>query len=208
MDFTGIKNLVFDLGGVIINLDFSKTYNAFAQLLEKTVEETVNTFEKEHIFKLYETGKLSYPGFLDSIRSFGSPSLREKDIVNAWNALLLDIPRERIELLQRLRRKYKVFLLSNTNFTHIEKVNEILFASSGVKDLKDLFDITYLSYEIELAKPHKDIYEFVQRDAKLNPAETVFLDDTEVNLMVPEASGWKTIHVREPLTIIELLKDA
>jgi len=206
--FQSIKNIVFDLGGVIINLDFAKTYQKLAQLGNCTVEDTIQWVERTQLFKKYETGVLQEDTFFTFIKEAFAPTASFTQVEEAWNALLLDIPKERIQRIQGLRKKYALFLLSNTNYTHIKEVNRKLHQSAGVPDLSDLFDGLYYSYEMGLAKPHHTIYEHLLTDAKLNASETVFLDDTEVNLLAPKAAGWKTLHVKEPLTFIELLKNA
>lgn len=208
MKFDEIKNIVFDLGGVIINLDFQKTYRAFADLAGITLEETVNLFQKNEYFRKYETGQLQEKEFFSWLQSSFCPDASFDQIETAWNALLLDIPATRIDLIQALRGKYNLILLSNTNDTHIRKVNEILLDTTGIRKLDMLFDTIYYSYEIGLAKPEKTIYEFVGKESALNPAETVFLDDTLLNLGGAEQVGWKTLHVTHPLTILELLNDA
>lgn len=208
MDFSGIKNIVFDLGGVIINLDFNRTYAAFAKLTGKTETDIKELFDKENVFRRYETGALSEDAFFRFLNGNICRQASIFELKDAWNALLLDIPGNRIELLKQLKTKYKLYLLSNTNDTHIQKVNEVLTEVSGVEDLKHLFHKTYYSFEINLAKPSKKIYDFVTSDEKLDPKETVFLDDTYLNLTGASDAGWKVLHVRHPETILELLENA
>ncbi|MBX9850464.1 MAG: HAD-IA family hydrolase, partial [Cytophagaceae bacterium] len=126
---------------------------------------------------------------------------------NAWNALLLDMPLERIQLVQKLGKKYRTFLLSNTNDIHIQKVNQILFEASGMKKLDELFETAYYSYKINLGKPDVAIYEYVLKDKNLRPEETVFIDDNKDNIEGAKKAGLHVILVQDK-TIIELLKHA
>ncbi len=209
LEFSKVRNLIFDLGGVIINIDFDRTYNALARLADLSYEETLSFVKKEDLFYRFETGRLDEKGFFSLVRSSLCPGRDEEDVRQAWNALLMDIPRERIELLTRLRKKYRLYLLSNTNFTHILEVNNILSRNCGVPDLKDLFDKVYYSYEIDMVKPDVGIYRHVCEDSRLNPEETVFLDDMPPNLEGASHAGLLTLHVQpSPNSIIELLRNA
>jgi len=209
MEFSKVKNLVFDLGGVIINIDFDRTYRALATLAGLSYEDTLARVKKEELFYRFETGKLEEEEFLSLVRNAFCPKSGEDEIRQAWNALLLDIPRERIDLLSRLRKKYRLYLLSNTNYTHILEVNNILANSCGVGNLRDLFDKVYYSYEVNMVKPDVGIYKFVCEDSVLKPEETVFLDDMLPNLEGASSAGLHTLHVQpSPNSIIELLENA
>lgn len=209
MEFSNIKNLVFDLGGVIINIDFDRTYHALAALAGLSYEDTLALVKKEELFYRFETGRLEEREFLSLVRETFCPQHKEGEIRRAWNALLLDIPSERIDLLRRLRKKYRLYLLSNTNYTHILEVNNILNNSCGIGDLRELFDKVYYSYEVNMVKPDVEIYQFVCEDSKLKPEETVFLDDMLPNLAGASSAGLRTLHVQPtPKSIIELLEYA
>lgn len=208
MDFSKIKNIVFDLGGVIINIDFEKTYQALADLSGLSLDEARQKTKEQELFIKYETGRIEESDFIALVKESFCPNKSDTEIRYAWNALLMDIPAARIELLRKLKSQYNLYLLSNTNFTHIVEVNNILHSSCGVEDLKQLFDKVYYSYEINLLKPHVDIYEFICKDSGLNPAETVFLDDLPANLDGATKAGLHVLHVQEPMNILELLKNA
>jgi glucose-1-phosphatase len=208
MDFSNIKNLVFDLGAVIINIDFKLTWQGFAALAGKEINDIIEQFEKEQYFIRYETGEMDEPEFFNLLRAEVCPDASDDQIRDAWNALLLDIPIERIDLLQDLREKYNLYLLSNTNQTHIDKVNDILFETAGIVNLDQLFEKVYYSYEIKMAKPDVEIYDYLAADSSFEPKETIFLDDNLANVQGAEKAGWNTIHVKSPQTILELLVNA
>lgn len=208
MDFSSIKNIIFDLGGVIINIDFQYTFEAFARLGNTDILSTLKKFEDLDVFKRYEKGEFSDADLRNLLKKEFNTELSDAQIDKAWNALLLDIPKERVELIQRLKQKYRVFLLSNTNHIHIQEVNKILYRSTGIASLDDLFHTAYYSYKMKMGKPNVEIYEYVLQDQGLKPGETVFIDDNKDNISGALQAGIKTIHVEAPDTILELLKNA
>lgn len=208
MDFSGIKNLVFDLGGVIINIDMQLTYNAFARLCGKDIESTLQIFRDKAIFEKYELGNLTEVEFRNYVREHLGEHLTDEVIEDAWNELLLDLPAVRIDFIKKLKGKYRLFLLSNTNDLHIRKVDEILCEVCGHRSLHELFDKVYFSYEIGLNKPGVGIYNYVAEDQGLKPAETLLIDDTEPNIAGAREAGWQALHVKKPQTILELLANA
>lgn len=208
MNFSSIKNIVFDLGGVVINIDFQLTFDAFARATNKSSEFVKEKFLEGKVFERYEVGAVSDKEFRIIVRELLETNLSDEAIDKAWNALLLDIPLERVELIRKLRNKYKVYLLSNTNKIHIDGVNKILYDTSGVEDLEHLFDKVYYSWKILLSKPSVESYQEVLRDAGLAGEETLFLDDNLDNVEGARKAGIHALQVKASETIIELLKNA
>lgn len=203
-----IKNIVFDLGDVIINIDVPRTAQAFASLTGRELDEVIQIFRDGEVFSRFETGKLDAGAFRLYLRQLlGRTDWEDLQLDTAWNSLLLDIPAERIELIKKLNGQYRLFLLSNTSSIHVEAVNKILQQATGVGRLDDLFEKVYLSYEMGVMKPHKAIYEMMLEDAGLKAEETLFLDDNADNIRGAAEVGIQTIHVRKPLTILDYLKD-
>lgn len=208
LNFSSIKNIIFDLGGVIINIDPKRTYNAFAKLSNSDLESSVAKFQELKVFEKYEAGEFTNSEFRNFLKSALNLSQSDFEIDQAWNELLLDIPPERIELIQKLRDKYKLYLLSNTNNIHIIGVNQILQESTGIPHLNHLFDKVYLSYEMKQSKPYVEIYERVLNEQGLVASETLFIDDNKDNIEGAKLAGLQTIFVESPFTILELLKNA
>jgi epoxide hydrolase-like predicted phosphatase len=203
-----IKNIIFDLGDVILNIDVPVASLSFAKLSGKEQSEILTLFKENDLFRQFETGSLDENGFRNLIRKLVNfPDWTDEMIDTAWNSLLLDLPAERVELLKELRSKYRLFLLSNTSSIHITQVNKILEASTGVKKLDDLFDKVYLSYEMGLMKPDPNIYLQVLAEQNITAEETLFLDDNADNIKAAAALGIDTILVQKPVTILEYLKD-
>lgn len=203
-----IKNIIFDLGDVILNIDVPVASKSFAELSGREQAEILEIFSKNALFRQFETGELDEAGFRNYIRKIlDFTDLSDVAIDTAWNSLLLDLPPERVELLQKLAKNYRLFLLSNTSSIHITQVNKILEASTGIKKLDDLFEIVFLSYEMGLMKPDPKIYQQVLDQAGLIAEETLFLDDNRDNIESAAKLGIETIHVQKPVTILEYLQD-
>ena len=203
-----IKNIIFDLGDVILNIDVPVASLSFAELSGKQQEEILTLFKENDLFRKFETGHLDEAGFRNYIREILTfPDWTDEMIDTAWNSLLLDLPPERVDLLKNLRKKYRLFLLSNTSSIHITQVNKILEASTGVKKLDDLFEKVFVSYEMGLMKPDPQIYQDLLDEAGLKAEETLFLDDNLDNIKGAQTLGIATIHVQKPTTILEYLSD-
>ncbi|MCF0071018.1 HAD family phosphatase [Dyadobacter sp. CY261] len=203
-----IKNIIFDLGDVILNIDVPIASKSFADLSGREQSEILTIFKENELFRQFETGLLDEATFRNYVREIlNFPDLSDEAIDTAWNSLLLDLPPARVELLRKLATKYRIFLLSNTSSIHITQVNKILEASTGVEKLEDLFEIVFLSYEMGLMKPDIRIYQDVLDRAGLKAEETLFLDDNADNIRGAAQLGIDTIHVQKPVTILEYLKD-
>lgn len=203
-----IRNIIFDLGDVILNIDVPIASKSFADLSGREQGEILTIFKESEIFRQFETGAMDEPAFRNYVREIlNFPDLSDEAIDTAWNSLLLDLPPERVELLKKLAAEYRIFLLSNTSSIHITQVNKILEASTGVEKLEDLFETVFLSYEMGLMKPDTRIYEKVLDKAGLKAEETLFLDDNADNIRGAAQLGIQTIHVQKPVTILEYLKD-
>ncbi len=197
MNFNEIKNIIFDLGNVIINIDFALTYRAFEKLTTKNLQEVYEKFEAEQLWERYELGELTNQAFVSLLQKELEISASDQQIIDAWNALLLDIPKKRLELIERLAERYRLFILSNTSDLHIIDVNRILRESSSYNDLKELVEVAYYSFEMEQRKPDEAIYKSVLQDSDLKAEETLFLDDNYENIVGAKAVGLKVIHVQE-----------
>jgi putative hydrolase of the HAD superfamily len=203
-----IKNIIFDLGGVIMNLDVPKTIKAFNQLgIKNLVNDTGHNYQHSFFYD-FEVGYISEEQFLALLQnlSLGSPSFKE--IKEAWNAMILDIPQERIDLLQGLKEKYNLFLLSNTNSVHQKKyLNE--FNEKYKLPFNNLFQKSYYSHEIGIRKPNQEIFDFVLKDGRLIAEETLFVDDARSNIVSAQKVGIHTFQIENYNTtsILEKLKN-
>jgi epoxide hydrolase-like predicted phosphatase len=199
-----IRNIVFDLGGVILDIDFKRTEKAFIDLGITNFSELFGLGHAASFFKDHESGKITDDEFLDSLQKLAKHSLTADTVHKAWNALLISFPAERIELLKKLKNKYRLFLLSNTNAIHLAAFQKIYQDTFNYGSLSDLFEKVYYSHKIGMRKPNKEIYEYVLKDNQLEPEETLFIDDALVNVEAAKKSGMKGIHLQPGLTILDL----
>jgi FMN phosphatase YigB (HAD superfamily) len=209
-EFAQIKNIIFDLGAVIIPIDFNKTFQAFSDLSNLSIEEIKRRYMASNIFADFEKGLIGNYKFILEVRTLLglSSDISDQDIVDAWNVLLLQIPKERIERIQELATRYRLFLLSNTNPIHITEVHGILHSNTGIDRLEKIFEKVWYSYDLGLIKPHTNIYETVLKQKKLNAAETVFLDDNADNVAGAKKIGIEALLVTDENNLLQLLKHA
>ena len=188
-----IRNIVFDLGGVLVDLDFKAAINGLQKAGFANVKEQLQAFDREGIFQKFELGEMTAEEFRTAIRENSMVELTDEEVDALWNAMLLEVPREKLELILHLRGKYMVYLLSNTNSIHWDYVCKNAFNYRGFR-VEDYFEETFLSYEMHLAKPDKAIFEKVLSDANLLAEETLFIDDSEANCKAAQEVGIHAHH--------------
>lgn len=202
----GIKNIIFDLGGVLLNIDYQRTNKAFTDLGVKNFTELYSQFHANTLFEDLETGRVTEAGFLEQLRPHLPEGTTDQQIIAAWNAMLLDYPVARLQLLQQLRQHYNLYLLSNTNAIHLKAVNAILEKSRGIPSLAAFFDRSYYSHLIGFRKPEKEAYQLILDENNLQSAETLFIDDTLPNVDAALQLGIQAIHLQPPKTILDIFR--
>ena len=193
-----IKNIIFDFGGVIIDLHMNRTFDAFSNLSGIPAEKIISSYLKQQFLYDYEMGLISDEEFRMEMAKYLSIPFEADKIDAAWNEMLGVIPAVRINKIKELAGKYNVFLLSNTNAIHERAFTKILKDSTGVNTLDDLFQTAYYSHRLNLRKPNADIFELVIEKSNLVPHETVFLDDTLENVNAAISVGMKSIQILSP----------
>ncbi|MCE2741985.1 MAG: HAD-IA family hydrolase [Fluviicola sp.] len=200
---TNVDTIIFDLGGVILNLDYSLTTKAFQDLGLTNFEEMYAQANQTSIFDDLEIGKISAQHFINLVLPYLPVGTTANKVVHAWNAMILDFPKEHLELLMELKKTKKLYLLSNTNEIHIQAVNRSL-AKTTDKKLNSFFDKVYLSHEIGMRKPNAEIFDFVCKDQSINPTSAFFIDDTIRHVEGAKSSGLNTYHITGGETILDL----
>ena len=200
-----LKNILFDLGGVLLNLDMGKTRSAFAQLGWK--EENWKGISQSGylIFENLEIGLDSPVQFREQLRQILPGNPTDAEIDRAWNAMLIDFPAEIVDYLVRLKDRYRLYILSNTNELHLQRFRDIFEQSQGYS-LSMLFEKCYYSHEIGFRKPDAEAFKFVLKDAALDPSKTLFVDDLKHNTETAEKIGMKVLHI-EAGTLLERLPE-
>lgn len=187
-----LKNIIFDLGGVLINIDYKKTEKAFIGLGFENFEAMYSQFTADAIFERLETGKISNEDFYDKLISLNNNNITAAQIKIAWNKIVLNWRAVSLHFLETLSPKYNLFLLSNTNAIHHECFSNSLKIETNRVEIDSLFTKAYYSHEIHFRKPNADIFEFVAKDASINIAETLFIDDSSNNIDAAKLLGFKT----------------
>ena len=197
----GIKHIIFDLGGVLLNIDYKLTEQAFIDAGIKNFPELYGQLQQSALFDKFETGMITREEFIKAMKDASTTPLTEKQIIIAWNAMLLDFPVRRLQILQQLRLYYDLFLLSNTNEVHEEAFNDILMRAHGIPNIGVFFDKVYYSHRVGLRKPMREIFERVLEENGLKPEETLFIDDSPQHIAAAKETGIKTIYLEKGMTI-------
>lgn len=182
IDLKGIKNIIFDLGGVIININPKLTIQALKQLGIYQSDRLFTDLNASCALHKLELGKWSNYEFLSYLKQHSNKEITFHQITEAWNAMLLDIPAERIELLLHLKKNYKIFLLSNTNDIHYKYFQKTFLSATKGVSFQNFFDKAYFSFEIKLRKPSIDVFKYVLNDQNIKAQETLFIDDSIENI--------------------------
>ena len=200
----GIRNLLFDLGGVIINLDRQRCVDALTALGDEKADEMLDLSVQRGTLMDLEEGKISPSDFFKCMRQKIGKAVSDEEIVHALNELLIGIPLDRLTLLRKLRQRFNVMMLSNTNPIMFDTKIAECFAQEGLS-ITDYFDDVYLSYRLKSCKPDIAIFKKVIELSRIVPQETLFFDDTQKNLDAAASIGIKTIlvkHDRDKVTFI------
>lgn len=202
-----VKNIIFDFGNVLLNLDMGATEKQLTELLGGHYSHNAENNSYPDFFEKYEVGAMSEAAFLSGLQEMAEGTPNQEDLKAAWNAMLLDVPAPRLDMLLRLQKDYRVFLLSNTNKTHIDFVMDYLKRDYGITDWDTrYFEKTYYSHLVKMRKPDAEIYNFVLQDADLLAEETLFVDDNAANIKAAAALGWQTILHNDGRDITEVMQ--
>lgn len=190
-----IKNIIFDFGGVLVDLDRRKCIDAFLRIGAGAIAGYVDECRQEDLFHDLEVGNIGVAEFCEAVRrACPGCTATDADICDAWNALLAGIPRYRLERLAALRGEYRLALLSNTNPIHWSKSVSDYFTQCGLT-VNDYFGNIYLSYEMHMLKPDAEIFRKVLDDSGMNAGETLFIDDSAANCEGAKRLGINVMHI-------------
>lgn len=192
-----VKNIIFDLGNVVIDIHYNRTLEAFKKLGITDFEKAYTLFKQSDLFNLLETGKIKGEEFCNSLRTNGIGEITDEQIKDAWSMMLGELTAENYEFLKTVKKQYKTFLLSNTNEIHIEVFVKAIEKAFGRNVLPEMFDKVYYSHTVQLRKPTVEIYEFVLKDAGLNPRQTIFVDDLLENVEASRKVGILGYHLEK-----------
>ena len=201
-----IKNIIFDLGVVLIDLDVGRSEKAFRQFLDGQYEHAYKWLTENEVFLNFEKGIISGESFINALQRAVTPVPDPKLIINAWNALLVGIPKRRLTLLRKLKQQYRLFLLSNTNTIHLTWIRNHVKREHRVDDFDAyFFEKTYYSFELGMRKPEEDIFDFVLEDAGILASETLFIDDKRENVEAARKMGIQAMLLPDGVDVTALV---
>jgi glucose-1-phosphatase len=204
VNISEVKNIIFDWGGVITDLNVDSVILAFKNLGYYHFDEAFAHDVNRNYFLQFETGKITEPQFLQILHQHLNPEVTDPQILDAWNSILGDMPAERWTVLNEVKKSYRTFLLSNTNSLHVSFYAHKLSTIYGRKGFDHLFEKIYYSHIVGMRKPDRNIYEFVLQDSRLVPGETLFIDDNPENIAVALDLGIQTYHLAAPVTLTDI----
>lgn len=197
-----IKNIIYDFGGVLLNLDFKRSFDAFEKLGYSDFDQMFAQHNADDLFQKLETGKISNEDFYTQLAAIAPQPVTHVQLKDAWNAMLVNYRINSLKFLITLKNNYNLFLLSNTNAIHYDHFSQMLRGETGYQKLENFFSKAWFSHEIKRRKPDVATFEFVLNDAGLEAAETLFIDDSHSNLPNAESIDIKT-HLLKPAERIE-----
>ena len=202
-----VKNIILDLGGVLLNLNYQLTIDAFTNLGIENFQKLYTQANQSDLFNRLEKGEINGEEFVAGVKNYLPKSTKEQDIINAWNAMLLDLPEERLNFLLELKSKYNLVLLSNTNTIHLDFFHSQLDEVYGKKSLDAYFDNVYFSCDMGMRKPEPEIFDTVCKKEGFNPNETLFIDDSIQHIKGAASIGIQAHHLEiEKTDVIRLVR--
>ncbi|WP_430814125.1 HAD family hydrolase [Carboxylicivirga sp. RSCT41] len=196
-----IDAYLFDLGGVIVDISPAAAISAFSKLGLSNLEEQITHGHHNGLFKQYELGAVSTQDFIRQIKDLLPHTTTDEQIIDAWNQMLVELPLERLQIIESLKEQVPVYLLSNTNELHRSTFVRMAY---GIENIEAYFTKTFYSFEIKHSKPDKGAFEYVIANTGIKPERTLFLDDSQLNLDVADELGFQTVLVskNDPMTDI------
>ena len=199
------KAIIFDLGGVILNINYQNTVDEFLKLGVKNASIFYSKKVQTDLFNQIETGKITDEKFLSELQK-ETTTATSSQVKEAWNAMLLDLAKERISLLEKLKQDFPIFLLSNTNAIHISAIKQSL-GESAYTNFYNLFNKVYYSHEIGFRKPNKEAFQLILNNHNLKAHEILFIDDSMQHIKAAKKLGFKTHHLEDEEEITALFAD-
>ena len=204
---TEIKGIIFDLGGVILNLNYSKTENEFKKIGVLNFKEFYSQKKQTLLFDDFEKGNIKSEEFISSFKESENLKIKEIDFINAWNAMLLGIPIKNLQFIDGLKKDYKIILLSNTNEIHIKKFEDDLKKNNILEQFYKCFDKIYYSSRTGKRKPEENCFNQVLEENGLIAENTLFIDDSIQHIEGAKKAGIKTFHLKKNKSILDLFPD-
>ncbi len=203
IDLDKVENIIFDLGGVILNINYKLTRKAFEALGVADFDSVYSQAKQDDVFDQFEKGIITEAEFRTALKKYLAQIVTDDELDQAWNAMLLDLPIKRLNLIKELSQNKRVFLLSNTNSIHIRAFNQILELEYGVDQFEKLFEKIYYSHILKMRKPDAEVFQFILKDAGIQAESTLFIDDSKQHIQGAKTCGINAIWL-DQMDITEL----
>jgi FMN phosphatase YigB (HAD superfamily) len=187
-----VEHIIFDLGGVLLNIDMTRIVNGFGRILYPNEEAGV--YVRQKLVPDYETGRISTNEFLAYLETHLKSEFDRNEVINVWNSIFLDFPKERLDMLDELKKNYQVHLLSNINDMHADQF-ETRFKNWFNEDPRKYFHKFFYSHQIGKRKPDVDTFVWVAREINSDPTKILFIDDLEENILGAKNAGLNAEHL-------------
>ncbi|MDB5203004.1 MAG: hydrolase [Ferruginibacter sp.] len=198
---SNLRNIIFDLGGVLLNIDYQQTKSAFEALGFNEFDLMYSQYSADQLFADLETGRIEPEAFYQKLLG-RNPNISRDEITLAWNKMLLNFRVPSLAFLEELAKKYNLYLLSNTNAIHLAAFKELFTRETGEASLDPFFTKAWYSHLINLRKPNDDIFAFILKDGNIKAEESLFIDDSFNNIETAARLGFRT-HLLKPGETIE-----
>lgn len=199
-----IKNIIFDLGGVIIDISFERMIHFFQDEHNVNIKPFFTGIKMDSIFIDFELGLITIEEFRFKVKKILNINITDNEFDNIWNKILLGYDIKKLNLLEKLKKHYNTFILSNTNILHRIEYNNMLNKLTGKESLSYYVKKAYYSDEIHLRKPDVETFKLVLDENNIKPEETLFVDDTEINILAAKQINMQTHHVNKKNTVFNL----
>jgi len=196
IDLTNIKNIIFDLGIVLLDLNFQKAKDEFKRMGLPNFEKVYSSFHANPFFHDYETGKISDKDFIEGLKKLLPKPVDSQKIISVWNDIIEGFPMEKLAFLEKISSQYDIYLLSNTNSLHAKKYEANFKKHTGLS-IHSVFKKVYYSHDIAFRKPDKRAFLLILEENGLNAGETLFIDDVTENLTPAKGLNINTFHYKE-----------
>lgn len=201
---SGISTIIFDLGGVLVDLSVEKTINAFAGLSGWAEHQVAEVYQTHSEFFAFERGEISDTEFRNVLRRIFKTEASDQELDKSWNAMLIGLPAKKLEMVAKLKQQFQVVVLSNTNNIHLQCINKNFL---GGETLNTHFNRCYFSHEVGMRKPEPRIYKHVLQHQNIISGSVVFLDDNVENLQAAQTLGIHTIHIQHAEQVFTIFKN-
>ncbi len=203
MQYKKVKALLFDLGGVIVDLDYKKTANAFENIGLQNAEKAYSQFHQTDLFNLFETGHISSEEFLAEIQNEITNQVSLSEITKAWNSMIIGFQHSKLEKIKKLSEQVPCYLLSNTNEIHLSYIEQLL-QEMGFKHFLNIFESCYFSHQIGKRKPHKETFEWVLNQMNYDAQDVLFIEDSPQHIEGAKSAKLNTFYFKKDSSLSDI----